>query len=322
MRKIKALGLCLVAACALSAFAASGASAATYNVCQKVAKKTGKYANATCTTLDEKKGKPAGDYEIAPVKECSEVAKKTGKYGTDTCTTLKEKKGKPNGDFEITKIPLEANSGVATLETPAFGSNNVSCQSSHIIGDITGPKTATEQVTFSECKLAGVVACTSLGSAAAGGTEPSGPNTAEEIKTNVLHINLLSFPETTKGFEGKQVPAGKVWTETTAASGVSGYQAVFSCPGASAFLRTNGSLSGETSPIWSGTPSAAHLSATSKVKFSRAEQEAHPLFEGEAGLLSEAAGSYSFSPVNGPAQSFQNEEVTVNTAPQLIEINL
>ena len=81
MRKIQALVLCLVAAFALSAFAASGASAATYNTCQKVAKKKGKYANATCTTK-------------------------------------KEKNGKPDGNFEITSIPLEANSGVATLETP------------------------------------------------------------------------------------------------------------------------------------------------------------------------------------------------------------
>jgi hypothetical protein len=321
MSKIKALGLCLVVACAFSAFAASGASAATYNICQKVAKKTGKYGTITCTTLDEKKGKPKGDYEIAPVKECAEVAKKTGKYATDTCTTLDEKKGKPNGDFEFTMIPLEANSGVATLETPAFGSNNVSCQSSHIVGDITGPKTATEQVTFSECKLAGVVACTSLGSAAAGGTEPSGANTGEEIKTNPLHINLLGPGEAAKGAEHKVVPAGKVWTETTAVAGVSSDQAVFSCPGASAYLRTYGSLSGETSPVWSTTPEASHLSKFSKVKFSRAEQEGT---EGEAGLESEASNSYAFKPAetNGPAQSFQNEEVTVNTFGTLVEIHL
>lgn len=313
MSKFKALGLCLVAACALSAFAASGASAATYNICQQVAKKTGKYANNTCTTLDEKKGKPKGDFEIAPVKECAEVAKKTGKYADNTCTTRKEKKGKPAGNFEITSISLEANSGVATLETPAFGSNNVSCQSSHIVGAITGAKTATEQVTFSECKLAGVVACTSLGSAAAGGTEPSGPNPGEEVKTNPLHINLVGAGEKAKGFEGKTVPAGKVWTETTAASGVAGDQAVFSCPAAGAFLRTFGSLSGETSPVFSGTPEAAHLSKSSKVTFSKAEQEAG---NGEAGLLTEASNSYAFNPAetNGPAQSFQNEEVTVNTS--------
>jgi hypothetical protein len=321
MRKLKVLGLCVVAACALSAFAASGASAATYNICQKVAKKTGKYEDAACTKLKEKKGKPAGEYEIAPVKTCSEVAKKTGKYEDAACTKLKEKKGKPAGDFEVTSIPLTAHSEAATLETPAFGSNNVSCAESNITGDITGPKTATEQVTFSGCKLAGVVACTSLGSASAGGTEPSGGNPGEEIKTNMLHINLIANPEKAKGFEGKEVPAGKVWTETTAVSGVAGEQAVFSCPGAGAFLRTFGSLSGETSVVWTTPPAPAHLSKLSKVKFSRAEQEASPVFEGEAGLLTEAAGSYSFSPVNGPAQSFQNEEVTVNASVP-VEIHL
>jgi hypothetical protein len=320
MRKIQALVLCLVAAFALSAFAASGASAATYNTCQKVAKKKGKYANATCTTKKEKSGKPDGNYEITAVKACAEVGKKKGKYANATCTTKKEKNGKPDGNFEITSIPLEANSGVATLETPAFGSNNVSCKSSHITGDITGPKTATEQVTFSECKLAGAVECSSLGSAGHGGTEPSGANPGEEIKTNPLHINLIGPGETAKGFEGKTVPAGKVWTETTAANGVSGYQAVFSCTAAGAFLRTYGSLSGETSPVYSGTPEASHLSKTSEVKFSRAEQEAG---EGEAGLLSEASNSYSFVPAetNGPAQSFQNEKVTVNTSVP-VEIHL
>lgn len=316
MRKIKVVGLCLVAVFALSALIASSASAATYNTCQQVKKNKGKYADSACTVEAVVKGKPKGEYEIKPVEACYEK-KKTGQYADSACTTLKTKKGVPDGkgNFEKAAIPIEANSGVATLETPAFGSNNVSCTSSHVTGTITGPKTATEQVVFSGCLLAGAVECTSNGSAAAGGTESGASN---KIETNPLHINLLGPGETTQGFEGKTVPAGKVWTETTAANGVSGYQAVFSCPLAGAYLRTFGSLSGDTTPVFSGTPSGANLSNLSQVKFTRAEQETGL---GEAGLLTEAAGSYGFSPVNGPAQSFQNETVTVNASVP-IEIHL
>jgi hypothetical protein len=65
MKRIRLAGLCLVAGFAFSAVVgASVAQAAEYGQC--VAKKKGKYAEAKCETLDEKKGKPKGKFEKAP----------------------------------------------------------------------------------------------------------------------------------------------------------------------------------------------------------------------------------------------------------------
>jgi len=115
MKRIKIVGLCLVAAFAFSALIASGASAATYYRCS--AQKKGEYTESNCATKSAKAHK--GTFEIT-----------TGRKFTAT-------------------------TGTATLKTPAFGPNNVVCSSSTATGELTGPKTGFETATFSGCEVLG-----------------------------------------------------------------------------------------------------------------------------------------------------------------------
>jgi hypothetical protein len=213
------LGVCVVAALAafaISALAASSASAGTYYVC--VAKKNGKYA-AGCSKTVTKKGKA----ELSEFNEC--VAAKKGNYTNNTCTTksAKPKKGK----FEKEPgIKITATTGKAILKTPAFGSNNVECTSSTTTGEITGPKTNTEVVTFHGCKFEGL-ACTTSG-------QPS-----ETLVTDPISSILIDNGE--KGKSGLEPKVGEVWDElfpTTLP-----YFIEFGCAGV-VKLRTEGSISG------------------------------------------------------------------------------
>lgn len=84
MKRIRIVGLCLVAVFALSAVAVSAASAETaptYKVCAKV-KETGKFNDKKCSVAS-KGGKKEGDYELS---EWSAAKKKafTGKNGVST----------------------------------------------------------------------------------------------------------------------------------------------------------------------------------------------------------------------------------------------
>jgi len=115
MKRIRIVGLCLVAVFAMSAVAAASASASpTYKECAKVKAKTGKFATASCTTEGG-----TGTWEL--------VSPKKGAY---TSTTK-----------------------VATLETPGVGS--VSCKTSKGAGSITSETAATTTVTFSTCATDG-----------------------------------------------------------------------------------------------------------------------------------------------------------------------
>jgi hypothetical protein len=116
MKRISITGLCLVVVLAMSAIAASGASAApTYKSCVKVAKGTGHFTSKTC------EGAPTtgGKYELAS----------------------------PAGAKYTSK------SKSATLETPGVGS--VTCKKSAGAGEFTGETTGTTTVTFASCETAG-----------------------------------------------------------------------------------------------------------------------------------------------------------------------
>lgn len=222
MKRTRIMGLCVMAALAafaISAMAASSASAGTYYSC--VAKKKSEYTSSTCLTKDSKKGK--GKFEKEPFSEC--VAQKKGEYTNATCTTKASKKGK--GSYEKKPgIKIEATTGKAILETPAFGKNNVECSSSVTVGEITGPKSNKEVVTFHGCKFEGLP-CSTVGDA------------SEELTTQPITSKLIDNGE--KGLSGLEPKAGEVWNELYPTTPP--YFIEFTCGGV-VKLRTQGSISG------------------------------------------------------------------------------
>jgi hypothetical protein len=110
MRRIRMVGLCLVAMFAVSALVASAAQAQSpeWGRCEKA--KGGKYKEKACLTeATQKNGKYTGKYEWHSLKEeeekyreprCLKQAK--GNYTESECKTVAEKKGKPDhkGSYE------------------------------------------------------------------------------------------------------------------------------------------------------------------------------------------------------------------------------
>lgn len=118
MKEIRLLGLCLVAACALGAVAASAAFAEAPEMgrCVKVAAGMGKFSSSKCN-----KEKAGGSYEWYV------GAEKAGFSGTG---------------------------GIGTLET--VGKVGVQCKTEKSAGRFTGAKTVgSVNVTFAECSSAG-----------------------------------------------------------------------------------------------------------------------------------------------------------------------
>jgi len=124
MKRIRIIGLCLVAVFAMSAVAVASASAEAPEIgrCKKVTvKKTGKYSSATCTAL-----KASGEYEWTA------GAAKTGFTGHGT---------------------------TSTLET--VGKAKVVCEEENATGEYTGAKTVGNvKVSFGKhCKAEGTFEC-------------------------------------------------------------------------------------------------------------------------------------------------------------------
>jgi hypothetical protein len=223
MKRTRIMGLCVMAALAalaLSAMAASSASAASYKVC--AAQSKGEYTTSTCTTKSAKAKK--GKYELAEVKTC--VAQKKGEYTTSSCTTKSSKPKK--GKYEKAKaLGLKTATGAAALETPSLG-GTVKCTSSTGVGQITGGKTGTLQVTFKGCETKGVPC-------------ESGA-TSGVIETLPLETVLIGHGE--KGLGGKGEPlAGEVWTDIKGTAANGGIQAIFGCEGVG-YFRSTGTLAG------------------------------------------------------------------------------
>jgi hypothetical protein len=144
MKRIKIMGLCLVAVCAFSAAAVASASAAempVFRVCKKaVPKETGKFNTKTCTG-ESKGGKKEGDYELGAWNEGKEKEPKT--KGTNGASTL-------------------------TSYIKGFGIvGAVTCSKAKSAGHITGSDTETVVVTFEKCTSSGEV-CTSAGAPKSG----------------------------------------------------------------------------------------------------------------------------------------------------------
>jgi hypothetical protein len=197
MKRIRMMGLALVAVFAFSAMVASAAQAGEYGTCVKTVKVnkkyTGNYTDANCTVVN---AKHEGEYEWAPTPVGSHI--KT----TDTSTT-------------------------ATLKS-ALGS--VVCKKSKSTGEITGPKTDTEIVTFETCETS-KKKCTSVQAGEKVGN----------ITTYLLDTSLIDHGE--KGLSGKEPVEGEVWTQFVS-SEHEPYQAQFTCVGVPGVFEVSGSLSG------------------------------------------------------------------------------
>jgi hypothetical protein len=164
MKRIKIVGLCLVAAMAMAAFASSSASAFEYKVCFKVkVKHSGKFNDKLCSIP----GKEGG-------------------------TGLKENEYEKNGNFEkLVKKTFTGKNGVSTLDSYAPESETepwtggtvlgkVTCKKAKSAGEITGAKTSTVTVTFETC-TSETKKCTSANQAVIG-----------DIKTNLLAATIVS----------------------------------------------------------------------------------------------------------------------------------
>ena len=283
MKRIRIVGLCLVAVFALTAVIASSAQAGKYYKCSAV--KKGFYSESGCKTRDEKKGKPKGHFELTEFKTC--VAVKKGFYSESGCKTLDEKKGKPKGHFEkVAPIAFTDTTGEAKLATPAFGENDVECTASTSEGTITGPQTGTDSVSFTGCTLE-KHSCESVD--LFGNGTPSGK--AGVIDTNLLDTKLVDHGEKAGGYEHKEPATGEVWNEVIS-SEHEPYSSEFICNG-EIILRTHGSVSGVASPV------NAAPSTTGEVKFA--------VGEGEQALLTEVFNGTEFFPSGGAPSS---EETT------------
>jgi hypothetical protein len=289
MRRMKIVGLCLVAVFAFAAVAgASSASAAEYGSC--VSAKKGKYENADCTKLAAKKG----SFEWAPAGSC--YAMKKGKYAESGCATRDEKKGKPKGKWELAAGPaVHATSGLATLETPGVG--NIECSASTTTGQITGAKTNLEQIVFTGCEAFGAP-CENTP------LSPSG-----EIATYELETTL----------EEPSAGVAETWFENSALTGHP-YSSVFFCNAPDTFIRTKGSTGGVTTPTnVMGTSSttvfsyASHQALLTEFYCSPGTSES---WSGEAGATEcPANGEPLYGPGIAPAggEFFSEELVTGST---------
>jgi hypothetical protein len=208
MRRIKMMGLCLVAAVALTAVAVSSASAALpeYKVCAKTAKVekkfTGKYTDKNCTVAASEKEIEEGKHNKYELSGW-EAAKKKGFKGKNGVSTL---------DSYIPESESEPWTGGTVVGV-------VSCKSGKSVGEITGPKTSTVQVEFKTCTSEGKK-CTSVGESKAG-----------VIKTKQLTATL--------GY----ISGGGVGSDVEAAD--HGLSAEFNCEGLE--IKTVGSVIGVNS---------------------------------------------------------------------------
>jgi hypothetical protein len=172
MKRIKVVGLSLVAVFALSAIASASASAAApeYQICGKVAKNAvtkkyeGKFSNKECTATTTE-----GKYELTSWT----AAKKTA--------------------FKVTN-------GVSSLLVyiPGIGvAGDTECQKAKGAGNITGPKTGTLVETFEKCQSSGKV-CTSTQA-----KEKKG-----DITTQTLDTTLIASASSATGVANEVKGAG------------------------------------------------------------------------------------------------------------------
>ena len=160
MKRIRVVGLCLVAMFAMSAIVASAASAAApeFQICAKSKSKTGKYKNKTCSEA-EPGGK--GGYER---EEWSKAKKKTFKgknVGTPKNQSLSPSEKEP-GKWE--------------------SAGAVECKKEAVVGSVTGPKELKWKTVYSTCTGDG-------GECQTPGAKKKGEIDTEELEGTLVYLD-------------------------------------------------------------------------------------------------------------------------------------
>jgi hypothetical protein len=147
MKRMKLVGLSLIAVFAFTALAAGSASAASpeFKVCAKAAVKEGGTFNDKLCTVASKGGAKEGKYELAGIEKAKKTALKGG-----------------NG-VSILKVYIPGTGVVGTTQ----------CAKAKDTGELTGAKTTKTVAKFEKCTSSGKV-CTSPGAAKAGTIETFG----------------------------------------------------------------------------------------------------------------------------------------------------
>ena len=154
MRHIRMLGLCLVAALAVCAYAVSSASALPeFGKCE--AKAGGNYKDANCT---EKAKKHQGAYEWikgAKLKSVHFAGENVGSGGVLT-SKIRQCEGSNGGALgRLTRAKCEG-----TGEETEYATVKIECEHETSTGNITGSKSITDiNVRFKGCKAFGAVPC-------------------------------------------------------------------------------------------------------------------------------------------------------------------
>jgi hypothetical protein len=198
VRHVRMLGLCLVAALALGAYAVSSASALEWGQCEKLGSNTGLYSGPNCTKTEKASPKGTGEYEWRKASEVAERRVSEGKsanvaFSGETVgsggvlTTGAMWCGYPGGygpDFwlRVTReacIASEGEGGHGFVEYNSEEGISVECVRETNTGETEGKnKVANVHVVFTGCLLGGSVPCNSEGAA------------EEEIVVNTLKGKL------------------------------------------------------------------------------------------------------------------------------------
>ena len=174
MRGLGLAGICIAVAFACVAFVAAPSEAAEIGQCRQLTKSTtpkakhGKYVDANCLTLFEKKRivEAKGDFEWFPGPAPSCVYHKHGTWANESCTQEAAKAGK--GHFEREPCygsgsgcaEYGSSSTTVELETLPF-SRPIECTSSTDVGAITGAAVGVDTITLRNCtSFAGAYTCT------------------------------------------------------------------------------------------------------------------------------------------------------------------
>jgi hypothetical protein len=170
VRHVRMLGLCLVAALALGAYAVSSASALEWGKCENVGS-GGNYAGPNCSKAEKAKPKGTGSYEW---RKASEVAEKRVAEGkTANVPFSGESVGSggllTTGDREcgsgtyaytlVTRAKCVEGGGTVTRSTGL----SVECEQETNTGEAEGKnKVANVNVSFKGCTIFGSIPCTGL----------------------------------------------------------------------------------------------------------------------------------------------------------------
>jgi hypothetical protein len=172
VRHVRMLGLCLVAALALGAYAVSSASALEWGKCENVGS-GGNYTGPNCTKSEKAKPKGTGSYEWRKASEVAEKRVAEGKSanvpfagesvggGGVLSTSLRECKNASTGEPAI-RVTRQQCREDELIERVYFKAEpaKVECATETNTGEAEGKnKIANVHVTFTACNLFGSFVC-------------------------------------------------------------------------------------------------------------------------------------------------------------------